>query len=114
MSRLKLYNRFRGGETKPSVSGTNKSLTVRESSSCDLAKRHQTPASMEKKVLMQSDSDATELKSKKPSIISENANDLVQAIDDQMSEELISKELSVSEELPERSLPCFDDGQASK
>ena len=57
---------------------------------------------------MQSDSDITdELRSKVPDpdmLPSIDANDLVKAIDDQMTEELVSKDLSISDDRS-RSMP---------
>lgn len=68
---------------------------------------------------MQSDSDFTEdfkSKSLKPQSVDKSgfsldANELVKAIDDQISEELVSKDLTVSDEqIKARVLPSFDDG----
>lgn len=42
-----------------------------------------------------------------------DANDLVNAIDDQISEELVSKDLTISDEpIRARVIPSFDDGDA--
>lgn len=102
MNRLKLYNKFRGAEVKAEKGSEKRS---KDSSSHDLAKRQQIGNSTSaRKILVRSDSDLTDGKSVGKSGVSADANELVKAIDDQISEELASKDLSSDLKV----LPSFD------
>ena len=119
MNRLKVYNKFRGNEAKiqkPSL--MFESVRAGESSSVDLCKRQITDSSVKaRKLLLKSDqSDMITSQQKqtlKDSIsgveisavdISVDANDLVKAIDDDMSAELVSVSATPSKSI----IPNFD------
>lgn len=91
MNRLKLYNKYRGKEIKSST---------KQSSSADLSGRQPVPNNTNKKMLMQSESEVTdELKSKATKSVgfSIDAKEIVRMTDDQLTEELVSKDPSVSD-----------------